>query len=254
MCRTPQLVRSIGVTGALNLLLLVALVGSAAAQNPVSPTHTSAAGNANYPETVNLLMVFTAFLLMLGPIKIFVPYVQATAGMGEAEARRVARRAVGYACIIGIAAAFIGQRMLVSWGISLPALHLAAGVVLLLVALRNMMALYAPERDVSKPATPPSNPALSPLAYPTILAPYGIAIFILFLAVSRDVVNDVIIFGLFLVVMILNWVSMRYAHVVVRRGGTFFAILGAVIGVLLVALSFQMILDALRYLQVLPLP
>jgi len=39
---------------------------------------------------------------------------------------------------------------------------------------------------------------------------------------------------------------------VVRRGGTFFAILGAVIGVLLVALSVQMILDALRYLQVLP--
>ena len=190
MFRNPKFVRSIGVSGVLSWLLLVTFVGSAAAQSPVSPTQASAAGNANYPETVNLLMVFTAFLLMLGPIKIFVPYVQATAGMGKAEARRVARRAVSYACIIGIAAAFIGQRMLVSWGISLPALHLAAGVVLLLVALRNMMALYTPDRDVSKPATPPSNPALSPLAYPTILAPYGIAIFILFWAVSRDIVND----------------------------------------------------------------
>jgi multiple antibiotic resistance protein len=254
MFRNPKFVRSIGVIGILSWLLLVAFVGSAAAQRPVPPLHVNTAGNTNYPEAVNLGMVFTAFCLMLGPIKIFVPYVQVTAGLGEAEARRVARRAVVYACIIGIAAAFIGQRMLVSWGISLPALHLAAGVVLLLVALRNMVALYAPDRDVSKPATTPSNPALAPLAYPTILAPYGIAIFILFLAVSRDVVNDLFIFGLFLVVMILNWVSMRYAHAVVRRGGTLFAILGAVIGVLLVALSVQMILDALRYLQVLPSP
>ena len=87
-----------------------------------------------------------------------------------------------------------------------------------------------------------------------VLSPYGIAIFILFLAVSRNFVNDLYIFGIFLIVMLLNLATMRYARGIVRRGGTLLAILGAVIGVLLVALSVQMILDALRFMQVLPTP
>jgi multiple antibiotic resistance protein len=208
----------------------------------------------NYPDTLSLGMVFTAFFLMLGPVKIVVPFAQVTAGMEQAAAVKVALRAIGFAILIGVVAAFIGQRTLMSWEISLSALHLAAGIILSLVALRSMLALYAPTQDTGMSKTPHPNPALSPLAFPTILSPYGIAIFILSLAVSRNLVNDLYIFGLFLIVMLLNLATMRYARAIVRHGGTLLAILGAVIGVLLVALSVQMILDALRYMQVLPTP
>lgn len=239
---------------ALAFLSFGVFVAAVSAQDPAPLASWNGQSAVSYPTTLDLGIVFTAFFLMLGPIKIFVPFVQATIGMEQAEARRVALKAVGYASVIGVVAALLGQRILVSWGISLPALHLAAGVILMLVALRNMIALYAPSQDMSKSTTPPSNPALAPLAFPTILSPYGIAIFILFLAVSRDLLNDFIIFGIFLAVMLLNLLSMRYAQAIVKRGGTLFAILGAVIGVLLVALAVQMILDALRYMQVLPIP
>jgi multiple antibiotic resistance protein len=249
-----RLLRSIGIIVLLGLLLSVGFISTVSAQSPAPLESVNSQVSVNYPDTISLGMVFTAFFLMLGPVKIVVPFAQVTAGMEESAAVKVALRAIGFAVIIGIVAAFIGQRTLVSWEISLPALHLAAGIILFLVSLRSMLALYAPAQDTANSKTPHPNPALSPLAFPTILSPYGIAILILFLVISRNVVNDLYIFGIFLIVMLLNLATMRFARAIVRYGGTVLAILGAVIGVLLVALSVQMILDALRFMQVLPVP
>ena len=248
------LLRSTWILVVLGLLLSVGFVSKVSAHSPAPLEGVDMQVTVKYPDTLSLGMVFTAFFLMLGPVKIVVPFAQVTGGMEEATAVKVALRAIGFAVLIGIVAAFIGQRTLVSWEISLSALHLAAGIILSLVSLKSMLALYVPAQGTDTSKTPHPNPALSPLAFPTILSPYGIAIFILFLAVSRNFVNDLYIFGIFLIVMLLNLATMRYARAIVRRGGTLLAILGAVIGVLLVALSVQMILDALHFMQVLPTP
>jgi hypothetical protein len=50
----------------------------------------------------------------------------------------------------------------------------------------------------------------------------------------------------------VNLIAMRYARAIVRHGGGLLALPGAVLAVLQVGLSIQMILDALRFLQVLP--
>jgi multiple antibiotic resistance protein len=199
-------------------------------------------------------MVFTAFMVMLGPVKIVGPFASMTSGLGEDELRKVAFRGFLFACTGGVVAAVVGQNTLVSWGISWPALHLAAAIVLLLVALKTVLAQYEPPVQAQKAAAPPPNMALSPLAFPTILTPHGIATFILILTVVRDPRRDAIVILLFFVVMAINLLVMRTARTIVRRGGTALAILGAVLGVLQVALAVQMMLDSLNELHVLPSP
>jgi multiple antibiotic resistance protein len=199
---------------------------------------------------LSLSEVFTAFMVMLGPMKLLGPFAKWTSGMDERSARRVASKAFGFACAGGIAAAVVGENTLRSWKISSPALHLTAGVVLLLVALKTVLAQYEPAPETSMPATF-ANLAFSPLAFPTILTPHGIATFMLILAVSQDSSRLANVVGLFLIVMVLDVLAMWYARAIVRHGATVLAILGAVLGVLQVALAIQMLLNAFRSLQAL---
>ena len=205
----------------------------------------------NITQHLTLGMIFTAFFVMLGPGKLIAPFAHLTAGLEEAAARRLGLRAIGIACAGGVVAAVLGQRVLVTWRISYAALLLAAGIVLFMVALKTMLARYATPAATAPVALPP-HPALSPLAVPLILSPYGVAAFILILAVSQDLGREVLIFGLFLVVMLLNLAAMWYVRAIVRWGGGLLALVSAVLGVLQVALAIQFILDALRILHILP--
>lgn len=199
--------------------------------------------------TLTFGMVFTAFFVMLGPVKIIAPFAKLTAGMEEGAARRLALEATGIACAGGIVASIFGQRILASWDISLNALRLAAGLVLLLVALRATLDQYAPPREAPT-AEGRGNLAFSPLAFPIILTPYGLAILILILAVFGGLERDAAVFAIFLLVMLLDLAVMWFARAIVRRGGWILALFGAVLVVMQVALAVELILDALRALGV----
>ena len=225
---------------ALTAALLLHYVGTIAAQAPgAAPSQDSA---------LSLSMTFTAFMVMLGPVKIVGPFAAHTAGMNQSELRNTAFRAIGFASAGGLAAAVVGQYALASWGIPPAVLHLTAGLILLLVALKSVLAQYEPPPEGPTTTVAPRRLALMPLAFPTILTPHGIAIFILLLAVTHDSSRDAVIIGLFAVVMILNLLAMWFARPIVRLGGAVLAILGAVLGVLQVALALRMMLEAIRIL------
>lgn len=202
-------------------------------------------------QRLSLGMFFTAFFVMLGPVKLISPFAHLTASLDIGAARRLALKGVGIACAGGLAAAVLGQRALVTWGVSRATLLLAAGIVLFVVALHATVAPYAPAAEQPVASLPP-HPALSPLAVPLILTPYGVATFILILAVTHDPERQALVFGLFLVVMLLNLGAMWHARSILRWGGGVLALVGAVLGVLQVALALQLILEALGLLRVLP--
>jgi multiple antibiotic resistance protein len=236
------------ITSLASLLLMMSLAGlaSASAATPGVPVSTPGA-----TTQLSYAMVFTCFMVMLGPIKMVGPFVKMTAGLEESAARRVGLKALGIACLAGLFAAVSGQNTLMSWGIAPSSLHLAAGIILLLTAVKNVMAQYGGPAGSANPATPTGNIVFSPLAFPTIITPHGLAAFILLLAVSHDVIRDLAIMGLFFAVMALNLVVLWYARPIIRRGAFLLQIIGAVLGVLQVALAIQMMVEALRFLKVL---
>ena len=202
-------------------------------------------------DRLSLSMYFTAFFVMLGPLKLITPFARLSEGMTTRAARQLALKAVGIACAGGVVAAILGQRALANWGIARATLLLAAGIVLFVLALRTVTS-SAPPAAAPPHEEPPPHPALSPLAVPLILTPYGIATLILILAVTHDPERQALIFGLFLAVMLLNLLAMWFVQPIFRWGGGILALVGSVLGVLQVALGLQLILEALGLLHVLP--
>jgi len=246
------------------LTLTTALCAIAAVAAYAQDGGTTAATTAPAAETaqrrlVDLGQVFTYFFVMLGPLKALGPFAKLTKGVDEAAARKVALQATLIATVGGLAAAVVGQTLLRKWSVSLPALLLAAGMVLLLVALQGVLSQYAepdaapsPGDAPTAPVTVPPGVAFSPLAFPTLITPYGAAVLIVLLAASPDRSRDVEILGLFVVVMVVDLLAMWFARPILKYGKVVLAILGSVLGILQVALAMQILLVAGRLLGILP--
>jgi len=234
------------------LLFIAGLASAVNAQNPAlsQPVATT---EAMQQKALGLGKVFTYFFVMLGPIKILAPFMKLTQNTDASFQRQLAVRAFFLACISGVVAAIAGQALLQNWGVSLPALLIAAGIVLFLVALRTVIQQYEPAKEQSPPPTPSLALAFTPLTFPTIITPYGTAVLVLLLAAAETISLDISILGIFLAVMVINLLAMLFAAQLLKFIGiTTLRILGALLGILQVALAIQMILGAFILLGVLP--
>jgi multiple antibiotic resistance protein len=97
-----------------------------------------------------------------------------------------------------------------------------------------------------QPPTPTLGMAMAPLAFPTIVTPYGIAVLIIFLVLSPGLDYSLKVMGALALVMVLNLLCMLYARQILKViGVTVLQILGAVLGVLQIALGMEYLLRAM---------
>ncbi|MDM0076632.1 MarC family protein [Variovorax sp. J2P1-59] len=195
--------------------------------------------------------IFTLMFVMLGPLKVIGPFAKLTHEMDDAARKKIAVRAFVIALVAVIAGALVGRALLQSWSISPPALLLAGGAIFFVVGMRVVLEQYSPA------STPPPHLPDSPMAaamriaFPTVVTPYGTASVIVLLAHTHEVERMLTIFVIVVGVMLLNLVAMLFARRIL--GGVtaiVLEILGAVLGVLQVALAVTIILYALHDLGV----
>ena len=203
---------------------------------------------------LGLAQVFTFLFVMLGPFKILGPYMQLTGELDAAVARQVAVRAFGLACIAVSAGGLVGRTMMQQWNVSVTAMLLAGGIIFLLVGLRLVLQQYEPPISHA-PGADPLSPftAAMRITFPIIVTPYGVAALIVLLA-NRDTMMTVRILAIVIAIMVLNLLAMLNVRRIMA-GMTVVAlqIVGAVLGVLQVALAVQLILRALDLLGVVTL-
>ena len=207
------------------------------------------------PETsglVTLGAVFTLFFVTLGPLKILGPFAQMTDGLDDAAIRKIALRAFVLASIAALLGGFGGRALAQNWHIQVPVMLLTGGLIFFLIGLRQVLEQYEPPHaeKASLPAAPLA--AAMRVAFPVVVTPYGIAALIALLASSHDGGRTGAIVALLAGVMVLNLLAMLFARKIMA-GMTLIGlqILGAVLGVLQVALAVEMILRALGDLDIL---
>ncbi len=194
--------------------------------------------------------IFTFLFLMLGPFKIIGPFAQITKGADVAFTNRLALLSITFASLALLIAAFLGERILSSYGIPIPVLALAAGIILFLVALQSVLQQFTPHSDDKEGVAPKPTMkmAMIPLAFPAIVTPYGIAALVVFLALSHELQGQLIIGGVVLAIMLLNLIVMLMTRHILPVISILLPILGAVLGVVQVALGLQIINNSLRAL------
>jgi multiple antibiotic resistance protein len=207
----------------------------------------------------SLGQAFMFLFMTLGPLNVIGPFVAMTQERNTTFKRRLALRAFIVATIALLFAATVGAMTLQKWGISVGALLITAGVILFLVALQPVLAGYKPrepraEATAAATASAPSvsELALSPLAFPTIVTPYGLAVLILLIALYPLSAGGLSILGVAGFVLALDLLAMLSADLIAKT--RFFTpglgIVGSVMGILQVALGVQAVVDGLRLLGV----
>jgi multiple antibiotic resistance protein len=203
----------------------------------------------NFEDQFGLFNLFIIFFVTLGPLKVIPVFIQLTRNAQRSLKRQLAFRSTAVATVVILVVVLIGRNILDVWQIQLTALMIAGGILLSIVALQLVLTQYSPQTSQSPP---PENPELSlaiqPLAFPTILPPFGIAIALTLMVVATEVGLSIwAVIALLVLIMGLNLGSMLAAGPIFKfiRPVTL-KILGFTLGVMQFALGIQFILSGLE--------
>jgi len=125
-------------------------------------------------------------------------------------------------------------------------LQIAAGLILFLVALQAVMQQYDVTHPRDRTEPPTLAHAFSPLAFPTIVTPYGIAAVIIFISLAPTTEIRLMVAGVVYFILFLDWLAMLVAHIVVRWFNPLLLLLGVILGVSQVALGLQLTLGGVE--------
>ncbi len=197
------------------------------------------------------IIAFTTFFAVIGPIDITVIFAAMTHDSTAQEKRAMAFRGCFIASIILVCFAFIGEIMLTTLGISLAALKVSGGVLLLLIAIDMVFARTSggtsTTKEENKEAIGKKDISVFPLATPLIAGPGSMGATILLMANHQDDLSSrFVVVGAFLSVILLTLILLMLADKVHKiLGVTGMHVISRVFGVLLSALAIQFMIDGL---------
>jgi multiple antibiotic resistance protein len=188
------------------------------------------------------MQVFTLLFLMLGPFKIIGPFAKITQGADAKLTSQIAIRAIVFSSITLLLAAFLGNRIISNFDIPVPILAISGGLILFLVALLNIIKQFSGTVSHDEGVIVPTlHMAINPLAFPTIVTPYGIAAVIVFLSLSPDLESKLTVGAIVLAIMALNLILLLITRHIYKFLAVFLALLGAILGIVQVALGLMII-------------
>ena len=118
--------------------------------------------------------VFTILFMLLGPIKLIPSFAGVTKGADGRFKRGVAIRGTVIAYALCMVVALLGGTLLANYRISINAVRIAGGLVLLIAALQ--VTFRKSESSRPSAGTPSAiQVAASPVAVPNIVPPAGVA-------------------------------------------------------------------------------
>lgn len=194
-----------------------------------------------------LATTFVTLLVVIDPVALGPIFVALTAGMGAAERRRVALRAIviawGLLTLFGVG----GEALLGVIGIGMPAFRISGGMLLFLMAV-DMLFERRSERREKQTATIRADPSVFPLATPLIAGPGALAAIILLSSEhSGDFAALALIHGVMVLVLGITWLVFLAGGWIERAlGHTGVVVVTRLLGILLAALAVQFVLDGLR--------
>ncbi|MDF3055199.1 MAG: hypothetical protein K0Q74_1106 [Gammaproteobacteria bacterium] len=187
------------------------------------------------------------FFVTIDPIGAVLVFATLTSNLSHAARQKIAVKSIVYSAAILMASVIIGQTLLTILGISLASLQVAGGIILLLFGLQMIFGIIEAE-FASTASKSHEDMAIFPLAVPTIAGPGGIMAAIMLTdnstyPITTQISTSLVMLG----ILALTFVCMLGATFILRViGKNGAAVLIRVMGMILVALSVEFILEALN--------
>jgi multiple antibiotic resistance protein len=196
--------------------------------------------------------IFTVFMLTLGPIKVAPAFFAMTEGQTPEALRGLALRGTLAATAVSLVIALAMASLVASWRVSPDDLRIAGGILLFLASREIIGQFNRPAG--APPAAPPRHPAVTPLAIPTIVTPWGVAAILIFVELANgDSKLLPTVIGILLLVMLLNLIGMLLARRIIAVVDIVtFQVVGWIFAVLQAGFAVDAIITSLRNLALFP--
>jgi multiple antibiotic resistance protein len=200
----------------------------------------------------SFLLALSTFFATIGPADLVLVFAALTERMTTGERRVMALRGALIATGILLFFAVFGEPLLRLFGITIPALRIAGGVLLLLISIDMVFARHSggtgttPEEEDEARTRP--DISVFPLATPLIAGPGAIsAVILLSTAEGAFTGGWVLVVAAMLAIMLVCYLAMLVAIPIQRLLGiTGLAVVSRVVGVLLAALAIQFLIDGVK--------
>ncbi|HWL83565.1 MAG TPA: MarC family protein [Roseomonas sp.] len=203
------------------------------------------------PEALYVaLNAFIALLVILDPPGLAVLFLGMTPDDTPAARRRQAQRAVSIAAVVLIAFALFGGLLLEALGIGMPAMKVAGGLLLFVLATNMALGNTASRASSEERQAAADEPDISvfPLAIPLLAGPGAMTTMVL---MRQQAGEDpwrlagvlVALLAALGVTLATLWAAVPVGRLLGATGGQ---VVGRVLGVILAALAAQIALDGLR--------
>jgi multiple antibiotic resistance protein len=195
---------------------------------------------------------FVTLLVTVDPPAIAPMFLALTVGMTGAERRQVALRATVIATLALAFFAIAGQKILTLLGITLPAFRIAGGLLLFWIAFEMVFERRSARKSsVARTAIDEDhirNVAAFPLAIPLMAGPGAITASMLLSGQTQgDPAMMALLIGIIAVICGLCWIVFLFAELISKAlGVTGNIVLSRLLGIILVALAIQFVLDGVK--------
>jgi len=189
---------------------------------------------------------FVTLFVVLDPVGAIPIFLIATAGLAEADRRRVALSGTFVALIVLMIFLWCVQYVLDWMHIGVPAFRVAGGVVLFIFSLQMVMQGHhqGAERE---PTRTPLEIAVFPVAMPAIAGPGALLAVVLLTDNTRfSIPEQALTAGIMVVVLLFVLIALLLAGRIQRYlGSAGIMVMTQIMGLILAAFAMQQVLDGL---------
>ncbi|MBC2730662.1 MAG: NAAT family transporter [Thiobacillus sp.] len=201
-------------------------------------------------DILELAKAALALFAIVDPVGVIPMFLLATQGYTLAQSHAAAR--IAALTVLGVLTlfAFLGEPLLMFFGIRLAAFAVAGGLLLLLLALSMVQARVSPQRqtqDEAAEAEEREAVGVVPLGIPLLAGPGAIThVIVAASAAKGEVLHQTALLIPIGLVALSVWLSFRAAPVISRRlGRTGIHVVTRLMGLIIAAISVEMIADGL---------
>lgn len=202
--------------------------------------------------TEQLLKMFVTFFVVVEPISLVPLFGALTRGADASYRRKMAIKSTALSAIILVVFALVGDWLLKMLGISVDAFKIGGGLLLFLISVDMVFARQSGLRSTTvreqEVARYRNDISVFPMAFPLIAGPGSLATVLLMVGDARgDLTMYGMIFAVILAVVLIVLILLLLTVPVMKLlGDTGANIISRILGVVLVALAVQYVVDGIR--------
>jgi multiple antibiotic resistance protein len=193
----------------------------------------------------DFLKVFMPLLVVIDPFGSLAIFVGMAGSFNRDTRRTISKDAVLYAGIIIILFALVGDIIIAFFGISIEALEIAGGIILLLMGIEMVRQGAKPDTSVENT----KNMGIVPFATPLLAGPGAISLVIILMKGSFET-RALTIISVLLVLAIVYLFFIYSSKILSLLGDKIMTAITRIFGLLVAGFAIQYFLDALVALSV----